>query len=83
MDKRLLNTGLALLRERVDKFVFAGRLLVLIHNIDHFIELQSLLKPVSGIAFDTGFNHVSWFYRALKHRFGLTSGEAQIIATPV
>lgn len=42
---------------------------------------QKLLqRSVSEIAFSSGFNHLSWFYRAFKHRFGLTPGEARVIA---
>ncbi|NDL71863.1 helix-turn-helix transcriptional regulator [Vreelandella alkaliphila] len=38
-------------------------------------------RSVSDIAFRAGFNHLSWFYRAFKHRFGIPPGEARHIAT--
>lgn len=36
-------------------------------------------RPISDIAFSTGFNHLSWFYRAFKNRFGVPPGEARDI----
>lgn len=38
-------------------------------------------RSVSDIAFYTGFNSLSWFYRAFKQRFGIPPGEARDIAT--
>lgn len=32
---------------------------------------------VSTIAYDAGFNNLSWFYRAFKQRFGIAPGEAR------
>ncbi|MGS2742734.1 helix-turn-helix transcriptional regulator [Halomonas sp. LS-001] len=44
---------------------------------------QSSPRSVSDIAFHTGFNHLSWFYRAFKQRFGVPPGEARnIIPSP-
>jgi len=34
-------------------------------------------RSISDVAFRCGFNHLSWFYRAFKHRFGVTPGEAR------
>ncbi|TVP93083.1 MAG: AraC family transcriptional regulator [Pseudomonadaceae bacterium] len=36
-------------------------------------------KSVSEIAFANGFNHLSWFYRAFRQRFGVTPGDAREI----
>ncbi|GHE21206.1 hypothetical protein GCM10017767_17270 [Halomonas urumqiensis] len=38
-------------------------------------------RSVSDVAFRNGFNHLSWFYRAFKKRFGFPPGEAREIAT--
>jgi len=40
-------------------------------------------RSISDIAFATGFNNLSWFYRAFKHRFGITPGEVQDITLPL
>lgn len=42
---------------------------------------QGPKRPVSDIAFHTGFNNLSWFYRAFKHRFGIPPGEVREVAT--
>ncbi len=34
-------------------------------------------RCISTLAFDMGFNNLSWFNRAFKHRFGLTPSEAR------
>lgn len=41
---------------------------------------QAPPRSISDIAFKTGFNNISWFYRAFKHRFGIPPGEARHIA---
>ncbi|WP_141440021.1 AraC family transcriptional regulator [Vreelandella titanicae] len=35
--------------------------------------------PISTIAFQAGFNNLSWFYRAFKQRYGITPGEVRDI----
>jgi len=35
------------------------------------------VRSISDIAFRCGFNHLSWFYRAFKQRFGVTPGDAR------
>lgn len=59
---------------------------------DHVTELrleqayQRLCSPlcinrcISTLAFDMGFNNLSWFNRAFKQRFGLTPSEARNLA---
>ncbi|MGM0856622.1 MAG: helix-turn-helix transcriptional regulator [Pseudomonadota bacterium] len=42
---------------------------------------QTPQRSVSDIAFNSGFNHLSWFYRAFKSRFGIPPGEARNIDT--
>lgn len=41
---------------------------------------QAAQRSVSDIALHSGFNHLSWFYRAFKQRFGVTPGEARNIS---
>lgn len=43
---------------------------------------QAAQRSVSDIALHSGFNHLSWFYRAFKQRFGVTPGEVRYIALP-
>ncbi|MFN2361451.1 MAG: helix-turn-helix transcriptional regulator [Marinobacter sp.] len=38
---------------------------------------QAPQRSISDVAFRFGFNHLSWFYRAFKSRFGVTPGEAR------
>ncbi len=39
---------------------------------------------VGAVAYDCGFNNLSWFYRAFRRRFGMTPGEAkEVPAAPV
>lgn len=37
-------------------------------------------RSISEIAFQSGFNHLSWFYRAFRNRFGCAPGEARAAA---
>ncbi len=39
-------------------------------------------RAVSEIAFSSGFNNLSWFYRAFKQQFGMTPTEARVEAGP-
>ncbi|MCA1773288.1 MAG: helix-turn-helix transcriptional regulator [Halomonas sp.] len=41
---------------------------------------HSAQRSVSDIALHSGFNHLSWFYRAFKQRFGVTPGEVRNIS---
>lgn len=36
---------------------------------------------ISAIAYENGFNNLSWFYRAFRRRFGMTPGEARDLRT--
>lgn len=47
---------------------------------DALTNRQARQGSISDIAFSTGFNHLSWFYRAFKNRFGVPPGEAREIA---
>lgn len=38
-------------------------------------------STISAIAYDTGFNNLSWFYRAFKQRFAIAPGEARQLHT--
>lgn len=42
----------------------------------------SAKRSVSDVALHSGFNHLSWFYRAFKQRFGVTPGEARALILP-
>ncbi|TVP58441.1 MAG: AraC family transcriptional regulator [Halomonadaceae bacterium] len=53
----------------------------LMRAFDAIIANEGPQRSISDIAFRCGFNHLSWFYRAFKQRFGMPPGELRKIGT--
>lgn len=52
------------------------------HAMDRLTDPRRASKPVSAIAYEAGFNDLSWFNRAFRRHFGMTPSEARQTALP-